>query len=105
MNDLARLMLDHSPDMLLLVNPASLQIMMANAPVVKTLGYSLEQLQRLAITEVESALQDVFYWEDVRTGQYLEVQNQEGQYRCADGELLTCEPATSLPMAQRYFLF
>jgi urease subunit alpha len=23
----------------------------------------------------------------------------------ADGVLLTCEPATSLPMAQRYFLF
>jgi len=23
----------------------------------------------------------------------------------ADGELLTCEPATLLPMAQRYFLF
>ena len=23
----------------------------------------------------------------------------------ADGELLTCEPASSLPLAQRYFLF
>jgi urease subunit alpha len=23
----------------------------------------------------------------------------------ADGELLTCEPATELPLAQRYFLF
>ena len=23
----------------------------------------------------------------------------------ADGQLLTCEPALSLPMAQRYFLF
>jgi urease subunit alpha len=23
----------------------------------------------------------------------------------ADGELLTCEPATVLPLAQRYFLF
>ena len=23
----------------------------------------------------------------------------------ADGELLTCQPAASLPMAQRYFLF
>jgi urease subunit alpha len=23
----------------------------------------------------------------------------------ADGELLTCEPASLLPMAQRYFLF
>jgi urease subunit alpha len=25
--------------------------------------------------------------------------------RCADDQLLTCEPATSLPLAQRYFLF
>ena len=96
MNDLVRLMLDHSPDMLLLVDPVSLQIRMANAPVVKTLGYSLKQLQCLAITEVESALQDVFYWEDVRTGQYLEVQNQEGQYRCADGELLTVSKSVQL---------
>ena len=24
---------------------------------------------------------------------------------CADGELLTCQPAETLPMAQRYFLF
>jgi len=23
----------------------------------------------------------------------------------ADGELLTCEPATELPMAQRYFMY
>lgn len=96
MNDLARLMLDHSLEMLLLVNPASLEIVMANAAVAKTLGYSLEQLQGLAITEVESALQDVFYWEDVRGGQYLEVQNQEGQYRCADGELLTVSKSVRL---------
>ncbi|NDP37168.1 MAG: PAS domain-containing protein [Rhodoferax sp.] len=88
MNSLARLMLDNSPEMALLVNPVTLQIMMANASVVKTLNYSLAQLQGLAITEVESALQDVFYWEDVRAGQYLEVQSQEGLYRRADGELL-----------------
>ena len=96
MTDLARLMLDHSPDMLLLVDPATLQIVMASAPVARTLGYSPEQLQGLAITEIESALQDVFYWEDVRSGQYLEVQNQEGQYRCADGELLTVSKSVQL---------
>ncbi|WPC68827.1 ATP-binding protein [Rhodoferax ferrireducens] len=96
MNALARLMLDNSPEMVLLVNPATLQIMMANASVVKTLGYSLAQLQGLAITEIESALQDVFYWEDVRTGQYLEVQSQEGQYRCAQGELLTVSKSIRL---------
>jgi len=88
MSELPRLMLDNSPGMLLLVNPASLEIVLASAPVAKTLGYTLEQLQGLAITEIESALQDVFYWEDVQNGQYLEVRGQEGQYRCADGELL-----------------
>jgi urease subunit alpha len=34
----------------------------------------------------------------------VEVDPETYQVR-ADGELLTCEPATVLPMAQRYFLF
>ncbi len=34
----------------------------------------------------------------------IEVDSQTYQVR-ADGHLLTCEPATELPMAQRYFLF
>jgi urease subunit alpha len=34
----------------------------------------------------------------------IEVDPETYQVR-ADGELLTCEPATVLPMAQRYFLF
>jgi urease subunit alpha len=34
----------------------------------------------------------------------MEVDAQTYHVR-ADGQLLTCEPATSLPMAQRYFLF
>ena len=89
MSDLTRLMLDNTPEMLMLVNPINLQIVMANAPVVKTLGYSLEQLLGLEITAVESALPDVFFWEDVRNGQYLDVRHQEGIYRCAQGELLT----------------
>ena len=34
----------------------------------------------------------------------IEADAQTNEER-ADGELLTCEPATVLPMAQRYFLF
>ena len=34
----------------------------------------------------------------------IEVDPQNYRVR-VDGELITCEPATSLPMAQRYFLF
>jgi urease subunit alpha len=35
---------------------------------------------------------------------HIEVDAQTYQVR-ADGQLLTCEPATVLPLAQRYFLF
>jgi PAS domain S-box-containing protein len=89
MSDLARLMLDNSPEMLLLVDPGTLRIVQANATVATALGYPLEHLTDMVITDIESALQDVFYWEDVRSGNCLEVQNQEAQYRCANGELLT----------------
>ncbi len=89
MTDLLRLMLDHSPELLLLVDPVTLQIMESNAPVAEVLGYAPEALRGMAITDIESALQDVFYWDDVRSGQYTEVNNQEGEYRRADGELLT----------------
>ncbi len=34
----------------------------------------------------------------------MEVDPQTYEVR-ADGQLLTCEPATVLPLAQRYFLF
>jgi urease subunit alpha len=35
---------------------------------------------------------------------HMEVDPETYEVR-ADGELLTCEPAEVLPMAQRYFLF
>jgi len=88
MTDLTQLMLDNSPEMLLLVDPATLQIVKANAPVAKLLGYAPVQMPDMLITDIESALQDVFYWEDARSGQHAEVHNQEGQYRRADGGLL-----------------
>ena len=34
----------------------------------------------------------------------IDVDSQTYEVR-ADGELLTCEPAEELPLAQRYFLF
>jgi urease subunit alpha len=34
----------------------------------------------------------------------MEIDHQTYEVR-ADGQLLTCEPAAVLPMAQRYFLF
>lgn len=89
MTELRQLMLDHSPYMMLLVDPSDLRILVANRVVEQLLGYTPEQLGEMAITDIESSLQDVFYWEDVRNGQYLDILSQEGEYRCADASLLT----------------
>ena len=86
---LHQLMLDHSPYMMVLVDPADLRILVANRTVEQVLGYSGAQLRGMLITDIESSLQDVFYWEDVRNGQYLDVAAQEGEYLCADTSLLT----------------
>jgi len=89
MKNLQQLMLDHSPNMMLLVEPGDLRIVVANRVVEQTLGYSEEQLLSMSITDIESSLQDVFYWEDVRNGQYLDIDAQQGEYHCADASLLT----------------
>ena len=89
MKSLQQLMLDHSPNMMLLVEPADLRIILVNRATVQVLGYSEEQLLAMRITDIESSLQDVFYWEDVRNGQYLAIDAQRGEYQCADASLLT----------------
>jgi len=48
--------------------------------------------------------QEITHVELVGPAGQIEVDAETYQVR-ADGELLTCEPATVLPMAQRYFLF
>ena len=89
MKNLQQLMLDHSPNMMLLVESRALNIVLVNQVAAQVLGYSEEQLLGMCITDIESSLQDVFYWEDVRNGQYLPIDAQRGEYQCADATLLT----------------
>ncbi|MDO8439122.1 MAG: ATP-binding protein [Telluria sp.] len=89
MKNLQQLMLDHSPNMMLLVESRELSIVLVNQVAAQVLGYSQEQLLGMCITDIESSLQDVFYWEDVRNGQYLPIDAQRGEYQCADASLLT----------------
>ena len=84
---LERLIVDHSEQIILLVEPETLRIVIANRAAVQKLGYSHEELLGKQILDVESALQDVFYWEEARCGQYANIEAQEGLYLCADGSL------------------
>src|ERR1035437_9604155 len=87
MSPFERLALDHAEQMILLVEPETLRIVMANHTASNLLGYSEEGLLGKTILDVESALQDVFYWEDARNGQYASIESQEGLYACADGSM------------------
>ncbi len=88
MSHLERLLLDQMPQMLLLVAPENLQIVYANRTAREQLGYLEKDLIGKSITDIESALSDVFYWQDVAGGQLADIDAQEGLYLCADGSLL-----------------
>ena len=89
MSDLERLVIDYTEQMILLVEPVDLRIVMANQVAQQILGYSEAELLEKSIIDVESSLQDVFYWEDVRNGQFSNIDLQEGLYQCADGSMRT----------------
>ena len=68
MSELARLAIDHSEQMMFLVEADSLRIVLANRAAASALGYADDALLGKSILDVESALPDVFYWEEVRSG-------------------------------------
>ncbi len=82
------LLLEHSGEILLAVDAATLSIAAANRTASELLGYSRASLIGRPITELECALTDVFYWEDVQQGGSGEITNVEGQYLCEDGRVL-----------------
>ena len=75
-------------EILLLVDPASLVILAANPAASRLLGYPGDSLVGQPVTEIECALADVFFWEEVRGGGSTDEQTMESLYRRADGSLL-----------------
>jgi len=86
---LEQLALDYAEQMILLVDPDSLRIVMANRVAAQSLGYPADELLEKTILDVECALQDAFYWEDVRNGRLADIESLEGLYLCADGTMRT----------------
>ncbi|MBL8460535.1 MAG: PAS domain S-box protein, partial [Zoogloea sp.] len=76
-------------EILLLVHPESLLILAANPAAARLLGHPADALVGMSITDIECALADLFFWEEVRAGGVIEEQVMEGLYRRADDSLLT----------------
>lgn len=92
-------MLDASGEILLLVDAVSLHILAANNTGCTLLGYVREDLLGKPITDIECALSDVFFWEEIRLGGNAMQQNAEGMYRKADGDLLPVIKTVSRPLS------
>ncbi|MBS0357153.1 MAG: response regulator [Proteobacteria bacterium] len=76
-------------EILLLVDPESLVILAANPAASRLLGYPAGSLPGQSITDIECALTDLFFWEEMRAGGGTEDQVLEGLYRRADDSLLS----------------
>ena len=85
---LEQLLLDHADEMLLLVAPDTLEIRAANRIARDRLGYPSGGLVGKKITEIESALADVFFWQEVSQGAAGDIDESESLYRRSDGGLL-----------------
>jgi len=81
-------LLDAAEEILLLVDAANLNILAASPATARLLGYPPDSLVGLPITDIECALADVFFWEEVRAGGATDEQTMEGIYRREDGNLL-----------------
>jgi len=84
--DTDRLLLEASSEILILVDAQTLKIGAANRAALEKLGYSREALIGLPVGEIECALSDIFFWDEVRANHGSS--EVEGAYRCADGTVL-----------------
>ena len=82
------LLLDQSREILLLVDPATLAICEVSKPGLRQLGYTLEDLLGRPITDIECALSDLFFWDEVGQGGNANITDTECSYLCSNGEIL-----------------
>ncbi|MCB1886486.1 MAG: response regulator [Rhodocyclaceae bacterium] len=90
MSDLARarVLLSGSEEILLLVEAATRLVVDANDTATRELRYAIDDLIGRPITDLECALQDAFYWDDVAGGRLVELHEVEGLLARGDGEML-----------------
>ena len=89
--DFALSVFDHDREAILVVDPRTLRIVEANRQACLNLDYNYEALIQLLITDIESSIQDVFFWDDVSSGNYADIDDMESLYRRGDDVFIPVE--------------
>jgi len=98
----AQLLLDASGEILILVEEQTLTIIAVNDAALKLLGYEREALIGHPVGEIECALSDMFFWDEVSSRRGSD--ETEGAYRCADGSILEVTKVASVAGAGDMFV-
>ncbi len=94
--DAAGQLLNASNEILILVDEKTLKILAANRATYEFLGYSRESLIGLPVGEIECALSDIFFWDEVLSQRGSS--ETGGAYRCFDGSILEVTKTAILAM-------
>jgi signal transduction histidine kinase/ActR/RegA family two-component response regulator len=78
-------MLAATRDMVLLVDGQTLTLLQANLAAQTQLGYTNEQLAGMPLSDLECALSDMFFWDEMVD---RSTASADSAYRCADGSVL-----------------
>ena len=82
------LLLDASDELLMLVAPEGLKVLAVNRRLCEELGYTAEQLTGQPVSDIECALADLFFWEEMLETAAGEEKVAESSLRRADGSVL-----------------
>lgn len=96
-----RAMLNQSHDLLLLVDPASQQIVEANATAEHSLLFRREQLLGMRITDLATSMQDMFFWDEISSGQITEISAMASEWQRQDGAMLPIEMSIRMQQDQQ----
>ncbi|QKJ67920.1 response regulator [Deefgea piscis] len=86
---LAQNLLDACTTAILAVTPHDLRIVSANQASALLLGYTQQELIGRSILEIETGIQEHFFWDDVQKGGNAHISQLETDYRHAQGYFLS----------------
>lgn len=89
-------LVDHSEQMLLVVDAATLTIVAANKTACRMLEYPHETMVGMKIELIESGLAGMFYWQDAAAGNIQWLENAESEFQRADGSMMAIEKTVSV---------
>lgn len=100
-----KLLFKYSHEMILLVDPITLDIVSASKAVANKLGYTQDELSRMQISDLDTDITAMFFWEDIKSGTENGIVNAQGYFLSSNNmEIPVTKTVTSITDNDRNWL-